>query len=159
MKLILAYSFLILTLSYTAQTEIKLVYDTADVFKDQEKLNFGFLEGSCSHRATEVVLLNSQEEMHAFTSHYKERTTACYEITRKDDFKSQAVLFVGMALGGNQKFDISFCFVSDTLQIVIIVISPENIDYSLVTISKFFLIDKKYLQNIPICTIRNKIIK
>lgn len=97
--------------------------------------------------------------MQRFNSHYKERNEPCVEVTSKKDFESSEVIFIGISLGGNQKLEVNFSYTNQTLLIILTVISPENIDFSNNPQTKYFIVDKKYLQNKPLCRINHKIIR
>lgn len=160
MRTIFLYVFLTFSGFCYSQTEIKpLVSEIDSITQPFHEIPFSFIRGGCINRDDRIVWIRTQGEMNNFNSHFAERKSSCPNVTSKQDFLSHEIIFVGMSLGGNEKLDVNFSFENETLIIIITVISPENIDFSNNPKLHYFLIDKKYFVNTPVCRVDHRRIK
>ncbi|PBQ32390.1 hypothetical protein CNR22_11620 [Sphingobacteriaceae bacterium] len=159
-RTLLLYCFLTISTICYSQTVIKPVISEIDsIKKPLNEISCHFIRGGYIKGEDKVVWIRTQKEMKNFNSQFEERTSSCPEVTSKQDFQSHEIIFVGMSLGGNEKLDVNFSFENETLVIIITVISPENIDLSNNPKLHYFLVDKKYFLNTPVCRLDRKIIR
>lgn len=140
--------------SLFSQTEIKPDYDTPLNLDKFEKIDVISMDAMCTKSPLKVFSIDSQRALTSFYSKYGIDAQNCAPVDDlKIDFTLYDLLFVGIGIGGNQKSKTDFFVSNNTLYVVCVIIGPENVDYSLNTMLKFFVVKKGY-KGTPIFNVR-----
>lgn len=149
-RICILYSLTFLTFLCRSQIEIKPTKGDCDEFKKLRKVEFTSVEAECTDSPLKILLINSKEEMKSFSLNHKLTISECQNTTTDFDFNAYSILFIGVGIGGNEKLLVDFYLKENSLNIVLVVIGPENVDFSLNTQLKYFLVDKKYTSALPV---------
>ena len=146
--------YLFFNCSLFSQTEIKPSYDARLELDKFEKIDVIRIDAMCTKSPLKVFSIDSQRALISFYSKYGIDDQNCALVDDlKIDFTLYDLLFVGLGIGGNQKSKIDFFVSNNTLYVICIITGPENVDYSLNTVLKFFVVKKGY-NGTPIFNVR-----